>query len=44
MLGHARFSRGAAMVEPIRMKGIAAIAVFMMFEKIEKKVILSELG
>jgi hypothetical protein len=35
MLGHARFSRGAAMVDPMRMKGIAAIADFMMSERID---------
>jgi hypothetical protein len=37
MLGHARFSRGAAMAEPMRMKGTATIADFMMFEEIEAR-------
>jgi hypothetical protein len=40
MLGHARFSRGAAMAEPMRMNGTATIADFMMFERIGRMVVL----
>jgi hypothetical protein len=43
MLGHARFSRGAAMaVEPTRMKGMAAIADFMVYERFGNKVMVSD--